>query len=86
MEKLRMEYYIKERNWKQILEFIKSVKGIYSKDEKRLNRSSVAYGTNSGGFCQKSMAITEVYTNDLRGGAKGIFGRIYWSTQNEGQI
>ncbi|MGL9726092.1 MAG: hypothetical protein ACR5KV_05645 [Wolbachia sp.] len=33
-----MEYYIKERSWKQILEFIKSVKGMHSKDEKRLNR------------------------------------------------
>ncbi len=36
-----MEYYIKERNWKQILEFIK---GMHSKNEKRLNRSSVVYG------------------------------------------
>lgn len=31
-----MEYYIKEENRKQILEFIKSVKGMHSKDEKRL--------------------------------------------------
>ncbi|WP_265039745.1 IS5 family transposase [Wolbachia endosymbiont (group A) of Trypoxylon clavicerum] len=31
-----MQYYIKEENWKQILEFIKSVKGMHSKDEKRL--------------------------------------------------
>ncbi len=26
-----MQYYIKEENWKQILEFIKSVKGMHSK-------------------------------------------------------
>lgn len=31
-----MEYYKKERNWKQVLEFIKGVKGMHSKDEKRL--------------------------------------------------
>ncbi|MFP3036467.1 MAG: transposase [Wolbachia sp.] len=31
-----MEYYIKEGIWKQILEFIKSIKGMHSKDEKRL--------------------------------------------------
>jgi hypothetical protein len=29
-----MQYYTKEENWKQILELIKSVKGINSKDEK----------------------------------------------------
>lgn len=83
-----MEYYIKERNWKQILEFIKGIKGMHSKDEKRLRifieavwREVVA----NGNFCQKSMAITEVYTNDLRDGAKGVFGKIYWSTQNKSQ-
>lgn len=31
-----MESYIKERSWKQILEFIKGVKGMHSKDEKHL--------------------------------------------------
>lgn len=30
-----MEYYIKEVNWKQTLEFIKSVKGMHSRDENR---------------------------------------------------
>lgn len=40
----------------------------------------------SGGSCQKSMAIIEAYINDLRDGAKGVFGRMYWSTLNKSQI
>lgn len=36
-----MKYYIKERNWEQILKFIKGVKGMHSKDE-NLNRNSMA--------------------------------------------
>lgn len=31
-----MEYHIKENNWKQILEFLKSEKGIHSKNEEKL--------------------------------------------------
>ncbi len=31
-----MEHYTKERKWEQLLKFIKGVKGMHSKDEKRL--------------------------------------------------
>ncbi|MGL9725304.1 MAG: hypothetical protein ACR5KV_00730 [Wolbachia sp.] len=59
-----MEHYIKERSWKQILEFIKDVNRMYSKDEKRLNRGGMVYGANSGNFYRKSM-VTQKYTQAI---------------------
>ncbi|VVC31093.1 Putative transposase IS4/IS5 family,Ankyrin repeat-containing domain,Ankyrin repeat [Cinara cedri] len=47
-----MEYYIQERKWKQIFTFLKSIKGIHSKDEDRLRRfmEAIWYIARSG--CQ----------------------------------
>ncbi|OAM01650.1 MAG: transposase [Wolbachia endosymbiont of Dactylopius coccus] len=57
-----MEYYIKERNWKQILEFIKGIKGMHSKDEKRLRIfiEAVWYMAQSG--CQWQL-LPKIYGN-----------------------
>ncbi|WCR57711.1 MAG: hypothetical protein PG980_000183 [Wolbachia endosymbiont of Ctenocephalides felis wCfeJ] len=75
-----MEYYIKEGNWKQIFGFLKSMKGIHSKNEEKLRMFVEAVGTwpkvaASGGFYLKYMAITEVYTGDLKSGVKRKFGK-----------
>lgn len=47
-----MKYYIEETKWKQIFMFLKSIKGIHSKNEKRLRifMEAVWYITRSG--CQ----------------------------------
>ena len=47
-----MEYYIKERNWKQILEFLKSKKGVHTRNEERLRTfiEAIWYVVRSG--CQ----------------------------------
>ncbi len=57
-----MKYYIKERNWKQILEFIKGIKGMHSKDEKRLRifTEAVWYMARSG--CQWRL-LPQIYGN-----------------------
>ncbi|WP_406829629.1 hypothetical protein [Wolbachia endosymbiont (group A) of Trypoxylon clavicerum] len=75
-----MQYYFKEENWKQILEFIKSVKGMHSKDEKRLRIfiEAVWYIVRSGcqwRLYQKLMVITGVYISDLKDGVKEMSGK-----------
>ena len=77
IEKLPMEYYIEKRKWEQICEFLKGVKGIHSKNEKRLRifMEAVCEVVVSGGFCQKIMVTTGVYTGGLKSGVKRKFGQ-----------
>lgn len=57
-----MEYYIKEGNWKQIFSFLKSMKGIHSKNEEKLRIfvEAVWYMAKSG--CQWRL-LPKVYGN-----------------------
>lgn len=57
-----MKYYIKERNWKQIFSFLKSVKGIHSKSEEKLRIfvEAVWYMAKSG--CQWRL-LPKIYGN-----------------------
>ena len=57
-----MKYYIKEKNWKQIFEFLKRVKGVHSKDEKKLRKfiEAIWYMARSG--CQWRL-LPEIYGN-----------------------
>ncbi|WP_265016528.1 MULTISPECIES: IS5 family transposase [unclassified Wolbachia] len=57
-----MEYYIKEGNWKQILKFIGSEKGMHSKDEERLRIfiEALWYMARSG--CQWRL-LPKIYGN-----------------------
>ncbi len=62
IEKLSMEYYIEKRKWEQTFEFLKGVKGIHSKNEKRLRifMEAVWYMVRSG--C-KWRLLPEIYGN-----------------------
>lgn len=55
-----MEYYIEKRKWEQIFEFLKEIKGIHSKNEKRLRifMEAVWYIARSG--CQWRL-LPEIY-------------------------
>lgn len=57
-----MKYYIKESNWKQIFEFLRSVKGVHSKNEGgiRMFMEAVWYVVRSG--CQWQL-LPGVYGN-----------------------
>ena len=57
-----MVYYIQETKWKQIFEFLEGIKGIHSKNEKRLRifMEAVWYIIRSG--CQWRL-LPEIYGN-----------------------
>lgn len=57
-----MEYHIKESNWKQIFSYLKSIKGIHSKNEKKLRMfiEAVWYIARSG--CQWRL-LQKIYGN-----------------------
>ncbi|OAB82448.1 hypothetical protein WSTR_00480 [Wolbachia endosymbiont of Laodelphax striatellus] len=75
IEKLPMEYYIEKRKWEQTFEFLKGVKGIHSKNEKKLRifMEAVCGVAVSGVFCQKFTAIRGVYIGGLKSGVKRKF-------------
>lgn len=67
-----MEYYIRESNWVQIFEFLRSEKGIHSKNEKRLRvfMEAVWYMVRSG--CQWRL-LPETYGN-----YRSIHRKVVW--------
>ncbi len=75
-----MVYYIQETKWKQIFEFLKGIKGIHSKNEKRLRifMEAVWYIVRSG--CQWRL-LAEIYGNyrsihrRFKSGVKREFGK-----------
>ncbi|WP_265039251.1 IS5 family transposase [Wolbachia endosymbiont (group A) of Yponomeuta plumbellus] len=83
-----MVYYIQETKWKQIFEFLKGIKGIHSKNEKRLRifMEAVWYIVRSG--CQWRL-LAEIYGNYRsihrrfkKWCEKGIWERLYKYTQD----
>jgi hypothetical protein len=76
-----MNYFIKEREWKEIFKILRSLKNIHTKNEAYLRQfiEAIWYVSRTGDCFLRPMATGVPYIEDLKNGVIREYGKLYFS-------